>query len=333
MIPVQIGALAEDLLGAELVTAAPGSATFGRPHLDRGIDLYLRRIRSLFTVPVQVKAMLVLTEDGTAALYIPTAELRALTRGYLAVVHLPPPHDQLYERLFLIPQDEFRRRAKVVMYKGLSCYRFTAQFAGTIDSEWAPFATSLDQLSAWVSAVPGWGDAALARSLAYRSEAVHKPDRSVIGAIGSSWVATELERAALSRIVIVHDRVRTDPVSFLVHDLLSQRIVGVHVNTTMIHDGRVHFTVRDKLWFEDEDFWMVLVPMKSDLHPGESVFLIPSGDLKSFHFEGTIHLKPLTKRVAKYEVPAEGFGKLFIEKALGGAKLRGSGRRPLAKAS
>lgn len=330
---MQVGAVAEDLLGAGLVTAAPGSATFGRPHLDRGIDLYLRRIRSLLTVPVQVKAMLVLTEDGSAALYIPTAQLRAVTGGYLAVVHLPPPHDQLYERLFLIPQEEFRRRAKVVSYKGVSCYRFTAQFAGTVDSEWAPFATSIDQLSTWVSGIPGWAEPALVPATGYVSAAVRKPDRSDIGAIGSSWAATELERAALDRIVIVHDRVRTDPVSFLLHDLSSQRIVGLHVNTTMIHDGRVHFVVREKLWFEDDDFWMVLVPMAADLHPGESVFVIPSADLKSFHFEGTIHLKPLTKHVAKYEVPADDFGKVFVEKALAGAKVGSVGRRRLAQAS
>jgi hypothetical protein len=333
MIPPQIGAVAEDLLGASFVTAVPGWATFGRPQVDRGIDLYLRRIRSLLTVPVQVKAMLDLTEDGTAALYIPTSELRALSSGYLAVVHLPPPHDQLYERLFLIPQEEFHRRAKVMAYKGVSCFRFTAQFAGTIDSEWAPFAIAIDQLSTWVNGIPGWAEAGVVPATDYVSETVRKPDRSDIGAIGSSWVAMELERAALDRIVIVHDRVRTDPVSFLVHDLSSQRIVGVHVNTTMIHGGRVHFTVRDKLWFEDEDFWMVLVPMASDLHPGNSLFVIPSADLKEFHFEGTIHLKPLTKRVAKYEVPVDDFGRVFVEKALGGAKGGRADRPELAQAS
>jgi len=52
----QFGPIAEDLLGVSLAAAGSGSATIGRPIVDRGVDLYLRRLRSLLTVPIQVKA-------------------------------------------------------------------------------------------------------------------------------------------------------------------------------------------------------------------------------------------------------------------------------------
>jgi hypothetical protein len=37
------------------MAAAGGLATIGRPMVDRGVDLYMRRLRSLLTVPIQVK--------------------------------------------------------------------------------------------------------------------------------------------------------------------------------------------------------------------------------------------------------------------------------------
>lgn len=60
----QFGPIAEDLLAVSIEAAGSGSATIGRPIVDRGVDLYLRRLRSLLTIPIQVKAFQHLTPDG-----------------------------------------------------------------------------------------------------------------------------------------------------------------------------------------------------------------------------------------------------------------------------
>src|SRR5438128_10658119 len=52
----QFGPMAEDLVAVSLEAAGGGTATIARPIVDRGIDLYLRRLRSLLTLPIQVKA-------------------------------------------------------------------------------------------------------------------------------------------------------------------------------------------------------------------------------------------------------------------------------------
>src|SRR6202030_4058718 len=106
----QFGPIAEDLVAVALAAAASGSGTVGRPLIDRGVDLYFRRLRSLLTVPVQVKAFRHVSPDGTVAEDVAVADIRDLSTGYLAMVHVPPPHDQLYRRIYLIPVDEFRQR-------------------------------------------------------------------------------------------------------------------------------------------------------------------------------------------------------------------------------
>src|SRR5689334_4726206 len=152
----QVGVMAEDLLGVALMAAAGGSATIGRPQLDKGIDLYLRRLRSMVTASIQVKAVLLLSQDATVSLEIPEADLHALGAGYVAIVHIPPPYDQLYQRLFLIPVEEFRRRCTPVVKHGVASYRFIAEFDGQVREEWSPFALGIDKLPAWIGAIPGW---------------------------------------------------------------------------------------------------------------------------------------------------------------------------------
>jgi hypothetical protein len=218
--------MAEDLLGVALVAAAGGLGTVGRPQVDKGIDLYLRRLRSMVTVPIQVKASLVVGQDATVTHYVPEADLRALSHGYVAVVHIPAPHDQLYSRLFLIPDEEFRRRCDRVTWHRVPGYRFTAQFAGPISSTWERFAYDIDHLSDWVASIPGWTESKPPLGVAIVKETGLKAENHDIAAIGSLWAAQELERVALGRIVVVEDRVRLDTVTFLVHDLQTQQFVA-----------------------------------------------------------------------------------------------------------
>jgi len=51
----QFGPMAEDLLAVCIEAAGSGSATIARPIVDRGIDLYGRRLRSLLTFPSRSK--------------------------------------------------------------------------------------------------------------------------------------------------------------------------------------------------------------------------------------------------------------------------------------
>src|SRR2546430_12997557 len=71
----QFGPLAEDLLAVTLTAAARGLATVARPSLDRGIDLYLRRLRSLLTLPIQVKAFHTLDPDGNGVLEVAAEDI------------------------------------------------------------------------------------------------------------------------------------------------------------------------------------------------------------------------------------------------------------------
>src|SRR5919109_32095 len=156
LLGVQIGPMAEDLLGVSLAAAAAGAGSVGRPRLDKGVDLYLRRLGSMFIIPFQVKSSIVLTQDATSTDYIPEHDLRTLKGGYLAFAHIPKPHDQLYSRLFLIPEDEFRKRAELVVHEGEYCYQFVGKFAGTVEERWSSFAINIDHLPEWLASVPGW---------------------------------------------------------------------------------------------------------------------------------------------------------------------------------
>ena len=314
------GAIAEDLLGVALTAAASGTGMAARPQIDKGIDLYFRRLRTMVTYPIQVKASVLVGPDGASTHYVPQHDLAPLSGGYVAFVHLPEPYDQLYERLFLIPDVEFRKRAQPVRYHGVPCYRFEARFAGTVDDEWAPFAVSIDKLAGWVSALPGWAKTLPAPRL--RSE--RTPTRAEyhdIAALGSLWVQAELERVAMGRIMLVEDRVRLDPVTFLVHDVETQRFAGLHLRTaTLTKTRRIHFDVKREHFFTDPDLWIVLVLLRPDHRAHDFVLLIPSVDIPGLGFSETMTLDPLTKRFRKYVIPMLEFGGAFLEVAFGGSK-------------
>lgn len=151
----QTGPMAEDLLGVALAAAGGGLGTVAWPTVDRGIDLYLRRLRSLLTVLIQVKAFRTLTPDGTGVLDLPVDEVIDHPTGHIAMVHIPPPHTLLYERLFMIPFSEFRRRCPRGLVRGKEVFHFVGNFAGGADV-WRDFLVDVEQLAGWLDAIPGW---------------------------------------------------------------------------------------------------------------------------------------------------------------------------------
>ena len=95
----QFGPMCEDLLAVSLTAAGGGLATIGRPTVDRGVDLYLRRLRSLLTIPIQVKACTHVSPDASVTMDMLLSDVHDAPNGHLALVHVPPPYDQLYRRL------------------------------------------------------------------------------------------------------------------------------------------------------------------------------------------------------------------------------------------
>jgi len=140
----QFGPIAEDLLGVSLAAAGSGAATMARPIVDRGVDLYLRRVRSLRTVPIQVKAFQSLTPDGNGRFDLPVKEVIDDPNAYLAVVHVPAPHDQLYRRFFLIPFRVFRDRCPRGIVQDRECFLFSGNFSGLGSGLWSDHLRDID---------------------------------------------------------------------------------------------------------------------------------------------------------------------------------------------
>src|SRR5260370_42283752 len=152
----QFGPMAEDLVAVSFEAAGNGSATIARPIVDRGVDLYLRRLRSLLTIPLSVKAFQQLSPDGNGSLDLPVDHITDDVNGHLVVVHVPAPHDQLYRRLFVIPSREFRKRCPRGMLNGRECYSFTGNFSGVSGDLWSDYLSDIDRLPDWFASVPGW---------------------------------------------------------------------------------------------------------------------------------------------------------------------------------
>lgn len=318
----EIGAIAEDLVGVALMAAAGGTGSVGRPRIDKGIDLYLRGLESMVILPFQVKASIVVTNDGSVTHFVPVEDLRMLSKGFVTFVHIPAPYDQLYGRIFLVPDDEFRQRCSVVAHHGVRCYRFTAQFAGAVDPDWAHCAVELDRLASWITAVPGWSGSEPRASLT--PQPIRKAESKDIGAIGSLWAQAELERVATGELVLVEDRLRVDTVTFFVHDLRTERYAGIHMRTAVItREGRIHFEVKRPHFFADPDLWVVLVLLTPEHRIDQDfVLLIPSADIAGLGFSETVTVDPLTKRFRKYQIPARDFAQAFLDKAFSGAVQR-----------
>ncbi len=311
--------MAEDLLAVAFGAGGGGQATIAWPLADLGIDFYLRRRRTLLTVPVQVKSFSQLTPDGIASLDLPVDGVSDHPNGYLAVLHLPAPFSQLYSRVFLIPFAEFRKRCPRGVSHGEEVFHFVGNFAHPGDGHWLEFVMPVDSLGSWFDSIPGWSNRVrpVRRELA---EAPITPGESQWrGDLGRLWTAAEIERAAgVGAIVIAEDRIRLDTVTLLVHDLRKQQIAGLHVRTQKITPAHtVHFEVIRSSFFLDEKLYVVVVLLNDDERPHEFCLLIPSTDIPHVGYSETISFRHLTKRFAPYVVPSEQVGAAFLGKVFG----------------
>jgi len=318
----QFGPIAEDLLGVALAAAASGSGTVARPLIDRGVDLYLRRLRSLLTVPIQVKGCRHVSPDAIVTEEIAVEDLHHLSGGYLAMVHVPPPHDQLYRRLYLIPDREFRERCPRTVSHAIESYRFIANFGGSADDIWSRFVVDVEGLAAWIASIPGWLRPIPPLPARGTRELPLLPGDAgnfSISGLGTLWVAAELERAGGDGITVVEDRVRLDPVTLLVHHLGTQRFAGIHIRAATFNETRrIHFDVKQPHFFVDGGLWVLLVLLRPDRRIHDFCLLIPSRDLPELGYSETVTLDPLTKRFLKYRIPSEEFAATFLGKAFAG---------------
>jgi hypothetical protein len=314
----QFGDIAEDLVALTFAAAAAGSGAIAFPFVDRGVDLYLRRLLTLVTAPLQVKAFAHVEPDGGATLNIPIEDLRA-ANGYWVVVHLPAPHDQLYRRMYLIPVAEIRRRSQRVTDHDVASYRFTLNFAGTPEDPWSEFALDVNDIADWIANLPGWiGATSPAPPIGATKSLSAGDDIGTVGtaALSNLWAIQELERAAKGSIVVAQDRTRLDTVSLLIHHLGTGNFAGLHVRTGFFDESRrTHFEVKRLHFFTDPDLWVLLVLRRRDQSVHDFVLLIPSEDILKLGFSETLTLDPLTKRFRKYQLAAADFGKTFMEKA------------------
>jgi hypothetical protein len=313
----QFGPMAEDLLAVCLEAAGSGSATIARPIVDRGIDLYLRRLRSLLTIPIQVKAFQHLSPDGYGNLDLPLTDVSDDPNGYLALVHLPSPSDQLYRRLFLIPFVELRERCPRGLIHGRECFSFSGNFSGGSSDLWDDYLLDIDRLPEWLASAPGWMTPIPPAPEQVRPHPVIEGDTltQLRGEIGRLWTATELERAGGGAIVLAEDRVRLDTVTLLIHDLASRHLAGLHIRTGKITPGRtVHFEVPRPPFFIDKRLYVLLVLLNHDDRVHDFCLLMPSEALPGLGYSETITTDPLTKRFAPYRIPSDQLGSVFLKK-------------------
>jgi hypothetical protein len=316
----QFGPMAEDLLAVCIEAAGSGSATIAPPIVDRGIDLYLRRLRSLLTIPIQVKAFRHLSPDGNGNLDLPVTDVNDDPRGYLAVVHLPAPYDQLYRRLFVIPFGEFRERCPRGLQHGRESFTFSGNFSGGSGDLWSNYLLDIDRLPDWMASIPGWITPIPPAPRPDRSQPVLEGDALMQwrGEIGRLWTATELERAGAGSIVLAEDRTRLDTVTLLIHDLPTRHIAGLHIRTGKITPGRtVHFEVHRPPFFIDKRLYVLLVLLQSDNRVHDFCLLMPSEALPDVGYSETITLDPLTKRFVQYRVPSAEVGSVFLKRVFG----------------
>ena len=311
----QFGPIAEDLLAVSIEAAASGSGTIARPIVDRGVDLYLRRLRSLLTIRVQVKAFQHLTPDGIGRFDLPVKELTEDPDAYLAIVHVPEPYDQLYRRFFLIPFPVFLERCPRDRFQDQECFSFTGNFSGVATDLWTDYLLDIDGLPDWLASISDWSNPIPPVPYSPRPHAVVQGDAltTLRGDIGRLWAATELERAGGGSIVIAEDRVRLDTVTFLIHELSSRRVAGLHIRTGKVTpDHRIHFEVSRAPFFIDERLYVLLVLLRPDDRVHDFCLLIPSRALPDLGYSTTITLDPLTKRFVPYRIASDQVGSAFL---------------------
>ena len=319
----QFGPICEDLLAVSLTAAAGGLATIGRPMVDRGVDLYMRRLRSLLIFPIQVKGFTHVDPDATVTEDLLVSDVHTGANGYIAFVHVPLPYDQLYRRLFLIPIATFRERCPVITAAGKRAFHFVANVAGSTKDPWSEYLMDIDQLPEWLAAIPGW--------MRPVPPAPTSEDQAVLELTGTSghdnlaeahlgrlWATGEIARAGLERVVIAEDRVRLDTVTLLLHDLPSGQIAGLHIRTAAYPaDRRIHFDVKRRGFFVDPKLYVLLVLLDKERKPDDFCLLIPSEAMPELGYSETLTLAPLTKRFRPYQVASEQVGRTLLERVFG----------------
>jgi hypothetical protein len=271
------------------------------------------------TVPIQVKAFHTLDPDGNGVLEIAVENIDEHPGGHLAVVHLPEPFDVLYDRLFLIPFAEFRRRCPRVQVRGKAVYRFVGNFTSEARDAWSDFVIDVEHLPAWLDAIPGWTRSV--PPLPVLSEASILSNRGGMtlwrGNLGRLWTAGEIGRAAgPGRVVIAEDRVRLDAVTLLVHHLASHQIAGIHLQTLTVRpEGTAHLLIVRRSFFLDDKLYLLLLFVDKKERPYEFCLLMPSTEIPKLGYNTTITLNPLTKRFAPFRVSTSDLGAVFLRKA------------------
>jgi hypothetical protein len=316
----QFGPMAEDLVAVSFEAAGSGTATIARPIVDRGVDLYLRRIRSLLTMPIQVKAFQHLSPDGNGRFDLPVAQVIEDPKAYVAIVHVPAPHDQLYRRFFLIPFHLFRERCPRALVQDRECFSFTGNFSGVSTDLWTDHLLDIDRLPQWLASIPGWSTPIPPVPHPPRTHPVIAGDALTTwrGDIGRLWTATELERAGGGSIVIAEDRVRLDTVTFLIHDLASRHMAGLHIRTAKVTPARrIHFEVSRPPFFIDGRLYVLLVLLRPDDHLHDFCLLIPSNALPGIGYSETITLDALTERFQPYRVSSDEVAGVFLKSVFG----------------
>ena len=309
----QFGPMAEDLLAVALEAAGTGIVTIARPFVDSGVDLYLRRLRSLLVRELQVKAFRLLTADGVGSLELPVSEVNN-NDGYLALVHLPEPYDQLYRRIFLVPNRALHKSYPRSSSHGVASFVVTVNFAEPTGDFWPSYAVDLDDLGSWLANIPGWANP-VPVVLAPNEPIVEirtNPAQWLAG-FGRSWMAAELERVAAGSVVLAEDRVRMDTVTLLLHHLPSDRFAGLHIRSQRISPaGTVHFEVHRGSFFIDSQLYVLVLLLDADARPHEFSLLIPSEQLSKLGFSETITLGRLTKKFQPFCVPTADLARTLI---------------------
>ena len=174
----------------------------------------------------------------------------------------------------------------------------------------------LGTIGGWMNPVPPAPSSATGELPAIREEPGH--DNLSEAQLGRLWSATEIERAALDRVVIVEDRVRLDTVTLLLHDLATGQIAGLHIRTAAYpEDRRIHFDVKRRGFFVDPRLYVVLVLLDKGNKPRDFCLLIPSEAVPELGYSETLTLDPLTKRFRPYQLPCEQFGPALLARVFG----------------
>ena len=315
--------MCEDLLAVSLTAAGGGLATIGRPMVDRGVDLYLRRLRSLLTIPIQVKGFTHVSPDANVTMDLLISDVHDAPNGHIAFVHVPPPYDQLYRRLFLIPIAEFRERCPVVTTGGKRGFHFVANVAGGTKDPWSEFLMYIERLPEWLGTIPGWMNPvppapspATGELLALNEKSDH--DNLSEAHLGRLWATAEIVRAGLDRVVIVEDRVRLDTVTLLLHDAATGQIAGLHIRTAAFpQDRRIHFDVKRRGFFVDPKLYVLLVLLEAGHKPPDFCLLIPSEAIPELGYSETLTLDPLTRRFRPYQLPCDQLGPVLLARVFG----------------